>query len=348
MHTRGPSTNRFAALRLAGLLASHSGCAGPPPAASVAPVAHQATDPPASATAEDAQSENATAARAGGRLPLQGAPVPRQLLTLSRDYASLTLASPPVSTRGERLRIEEPPDRLAITVSRARVTEVEIGPHRWFLNVPGNPFGYARGLLGTPTHPCEEKAALPARWRGFSPASVTSETLVFTELRGELDPAACGVEARTRLDVRAVALVPRTLYAFRRCEEACAMGWSAGRRETLTLVAPPSEFVLAADATPDDMTNPHVGSFSVVEIPVASERATSATVVLPTAALERLTESERRGVTALGASGLELDVELLGPSSNEAPSLTLHLAALADSAWDRHLRAAPGAPPRVR
>jgi hypothetical protein len=267
--------------------------------------------------------------------------VPRQLLSLSRDYASLTLAGRPVSSPGERLGFEESEYRLAITVSRARVTEVEVGPHRWFLNMPGNPFGYERGLLGTPTHPCEEKTALPARWRGFAPASVTSSTLVFTELRGELDPAACGVEARTRVDVRAVALVPHMLYAFRRCEEPCSKLWSAGRRETLTLVAPPSVFVLAAEAAPDQMREPHVGSFSVIEIPVASERATSATIVLPLATLDRLAESERGGVTALGAWGLEIDVEVLGPSSDEAPALTLHLAALSDSL----LRAAPSTPP---
>jgi hypothetical protein len=53
-------------------------------------------------------------------------------------------------------------------------------------------------------------------------------------------------------------------------------------------------------------------------------------------------------VTAVGASDLEVDVEVLGPSSDDAPSLTLHVAALASSAWDAHLRAAPGATLRVR
>lgn len=331
-------------LVLAGL--STLSCTGQP--VQLEPSVPEVTAASSAAAVSEPSKEERGAARAGARAPTQGPALPRQLLSLSRDYASLTLAGRPVSTRGERLRIEEPPDSLAITVSRARVTEVEIGPHRWFLNMPGNPFGYERGLLGTPIHPCEEKTALPARWRGFAPASVTAETLVFSELRGELDPAACGVEARTRLDVRAVALVPRTLYAFRRCDEPCATLWSAGRRETLTLVAPPSEFVLAADATPDDMTNPHVGSFSVVEIPVASQRATSATVVLPAFALGSLSESERGAVTAVGASDLEVDVEVLGPSSDDAPSLTLHVATLADSTWDAHLRAPPGAPLRVR
>jgi hypothetical protein len=277
--------------------------------------------------------------------------VARQLLTLARDYAALPLAGSPVYTRGERVKIDELPDSVAISVSTARVTELEIGTYRFFLDMTGNPFGYTAGLLGTPGHPCAGRTALPVRWRGFTPTSVTSDSLVFSELTGELDWRACTVESKTRLDARAAALIPRTLYAFRRGDAACEGGWSVDRRETLTVIAPPSEFVLASDAAPDDMTNAHVGSFAVSEIPVAPDRATSTSIVLSVAAFEQLPAAERRGVTPPGASGVEIkvDVEVLGPSPDDAaPLLTLHLSARAASAWEAHLRTPNGSPPARR
>jgi hypothetical protein len=239
--------------------------------------------------------------------------------------------------------IDQREDRLVITLSKARVTELRVGDERFLFDAPGNPFGYSPGLVGTSGAPCSDQP-VPVRWRGFTPSSVTPASLLFSEVVGEFDPRACTAESRTRLDVRAEALIPGTLYAYRRCNDLCDPQADGTQRETLTVIAPPSGFALGSDGTVQEMTASHANSFSIVEIPVSPNHAASGTFALSIAAFERLPASERRMATVPPAVGVEIkiDVEVLGPSADDpAPSLTLHLSTRAASGWEDHLRSSP-------
>jgi hypothetical protein len=354
---------------LGGLLGGLSACASPelPPAAVAvhqdagrppAPVAEAPptieappvfTEPLQSGSGEGSTIANeellGTAAppRARPRAVVQGPAVPRQLVTLQRDYAAVPIAGTPVVAKGETVAFKETSTSVAVVMARGLVSEIEVGPHRFFLNMAGNGFTGATGTsLGAGARfLCVGTPPTTARWRGFVPAGLKAGSLDFSELRGELDPFTCVAEATTRLDVRASALIPQTLYAFRRCDGRCDEGFGAERLETLTLVAPPSSFVLASDAKPDDMTNPHVGTFTVLEIPVAPDRAASGTIRLPISAFARLTTLSP-GVSlgsVVGASGIELDVEVVGPTPRgDAPTLSVHVSALVEPT------PSPGAP----
>ena len=66
---------------------------------------------------------------------------------------------------------------------------------------------------------------------------------------------------RTRVVVayggRAVALVPGTVYAFRRCEEGCDLPFGAALRvESLTLIAPSARWVATSSGLPSEPENP--------------------------------------------------------------------------------------------
>jgi hypothetical protein len=275
--------------------------------------------------------------RARPRAAVEGPRVPHQLLTLPLDYAALPAAETPRVAKGETVAFKETSTSVAVVMARGLVSEVEVGPNRYFLNMAGNGFASpgSSNLLDGARFPCAQTQPAAARWRGFVPAGMKPGSLDFSELRGKLDPVTCVVEASTRVDVRAAALVPKTLYAFRRCDARCDDAFGRERLETLTVVAPSSSFVLASDAKPDDMINPHVGSFTVVEIPVAAGRAASARIRLPISLFERFRAlapgASRENV--LGASGLEIDVEVVGSTSPaEGPSLTLHVSALVEPA----------------
>jgi hypothetical protein len=285
--------------------------------------------------APDELQGTAPPSRARPRAVALGPALPHQLLTLPGDYAALPVAGMPRVAKRETVAFKNTSSTVSVVMTPGLVAEIEVVPQRFYLDMPGNGFGAAgaSSLGAGVSYPCVRRSeSVSVRWRGFAPASMKPGSLLFSELRGELDPVTCVVDASTRLDVRAEALIPKTLYAFRRCDSHCDPGLESERLETLTLVAPPSSFVLASDARPDEMTNPHVGTFTIVEVPVAPDRAASGTIRLPIGAFERLPRSAPgASPRLLGASGLEVDVEVVGPTAGgDPPSLALHVSALVE------------------
>jgi hypothetical protein len=272
--------------------------------------------------------------RPGPREVVLGPEVRQQMFASELSYNTLPLANSPVTASGETVKFTETHSNVAIVMSPGLVSEIEIGSIRFFLSMAGNPFGGGAPATGEGARfSCVQGIVGTAvRWRGFRPATVSPESLGYAEFFGTLDRTGCVAVAYTRLEVRATALVPRTLYAFRRCISHCEVGLESERREILTVVAPPSSFVLASDAPPNEMTQPHVGSFTIVEIPVEQSRAASASIRLPVSSEKalRAIAPDPPAFSVLGASGLLVDVEVMGPSGDQQASLSLHVSTLVE------------------
>lgn len=116
---------------------------------------------------------------------------------------------------------------------------------------------------------CNEKLSgeLPTLLRGFPRDTWSSSGLDYAVYSGVLDHCAGRLD-RTHA-TRAMSLVPGVLYAFRACKVGCdtVPTGAAPYAEELTVLGPPADWV-SSSTNPADQTAPHVGSFTMVSVPI--------------------------------------------------------------------------------
>jgi hypothetical protein len=166
------------------------------------------------------------------------------------------------------------------------VAEVEVGTEP-----PYRVYGGAKvpqtHLRPTPAPPpCGTRAIrtrTEVRWGGIEPADWSADALWFQEFEGTFDTRQCRGVAEKGWRVRARAVRPGLLYAYRRPAS-----------DEIVLIAPPAEWV-SATVPEAEQLQPHVGTLSLVRLPLKRGLTGSALFVLgPTGVdlFDALRESE--------------------------------------------------------
>lgn len=176
------------------------------------------------------------------------------------------------------------------------------------------PSTHHRPLPETP--PCDG-ARFPgrpvARWAGIDRRDWTESAVWFERYEGPFDRGPCRAKAWSGFRVRATALVPGVLYAFR-----------SATSDSLVLVAPPAEWVSAAE-TPEELQAPHVGTLSLATLPMKRGRMSSALVVVGATGIDlfdavRSSRVDTFATRAADYRGLALRTDVIWPAADEAPS----------------------------
>ncbi len=124
--------------------------------------------------------------------------------------------------------------------------------------------------------PSSNNAPRVVSWEGFRTASWTRHAIEYVRYEGTLDPL-CQVSATRFAKVRAQAIVPGLLYGFRTCEKVCdAPNDDPNREELLVLIGPRASWVGSSAPSVALQTNPHVGSFSRIVVPLKRGSSASA------------------------------------------------------------------------
>jgi hypothetical protein len=165
----------------------------------------------------------------------------------------------------------------------------------------------------------------PASVQGFRSSSVSREALTFLRLEGSIDSWTCLGRMERIARVRARAVLPGLLYAFR--ERAKDGG------EKLVLVGPQSEWFAMPNDDPQSAPQRTWGSFTRLDLPIERGRAGSALMTVTTFALSSALDASgsRNGaaVERIGYSGdpmITLSVEVVWPPSAQAPEATAFAA----------------------
>ena len=263
--------------------------------------------------------------RAAPRQPLLETPPPEHLGSVRIDLQRLPLAPPEQAARGESVALNVDLSDVSIAVASGLVVEVQLGDVSVFSQSTSPMIhGPANGSQRPLKTRCSELGDGDARWRGFVAAEVTAETMPFVEFAGRYEAKRCRAVATRRRAVTATAIVPGAIYAFRVCDHYCEANALAPAEERVIVIAPPSPFFLESAANARDLSRPHVGSFSIGEIPIKVGSANSLSLSLPVSAFDAsgLAEVERM----VGAERVKVDLEASRPSAQRPAEMRLHLA----------------------
>lgn len=263
---------------------------------------------------------------AGERTKVEAAPLPVDVARLTVDLSELPLGGETTAAAGERVQVSSDLREVSMVQSTGLISEIEVQGTRLYTHARTSPFIGSPVML-TPMSAsleglCHELRPATIRWRGFRAATASADALDFVELRGPYDPIRCTAAAATRREARARALVPGVLYAFRSCAAHCDPGAELERQETLTLIGPPARMMLESSAELDDVTSPHVGTFSIAELDVCASSIGTVSLNLPLEALRGAVDE----AVLLGASGARLDVEVRGGRRVEEGSVAVFLS----------------------
>lgn len=215
------------------------------------------------------------------RQPIQAVQRPDVVRSFPIDYASLPhLVAAPMTPAEFDSSISF--RRSSAGVERAqvaddRMVEIEISGVRAFTSERiEDPLSAG----STPAKGCDPKPGTePVSWEGFSLATWTDLFIDYVRFEGTYDFTTCRAKPTRFARVRAPALVPGVAYAFRTCSPVCtAAPTEAGGEELLVIVAPPARWVGATVPWPKIQTEPHVGLFTRLIVPL--ERGGSASTFL--------------------------------------------------------------------
>ncbi len=196
------------------------------------------------------------------------------------------------------------------------VAEVEIAtepPYR----VYGGAKVPATHLRPTPAPPpCGTRAVrtrVAVWWGGIEPREWSADALWFQELEGVFDTRGCRGVAERGSRVRARALRPGLLYAYRRPST-----------DEIVLVAPPAEWV-SATLTADEQRTPHVGTLTLVRLPFKAGDSGSALIVLGTTGIDlfdglRGSDVDTFTETAKSFAGVALRADVVWPEGDARPT----------------------------
>ena len=278
------------------------------------------------------QTEPATAevedVAARDRTEVDASPIPLDLARLQFEVRGLPLASERVRASGETMRIASDLSKVSMVLATGLIAEIQIGVTRLYTESTASPFGpttRARPAQAAFQGLCRELGAAPVRWRGFRADTVTDEAMDFVDYHGSYDARQCRAVAASRRASKAVALIPGVLYAFRTCLDNCEDEPAFPRRESVTLIAPPAPLLLESRAELDDVTNPHVGTFSISEMEVAADVIGTVSMNLPLQAFADSGSVDPKRL--LGAAGVRLDVEVRGAPAPAGGAINVFISA---------------------
>jgi hypothetical protein len=284
-------------LRSLVFLAAFSACAPePPPAAPTKPVL---SSPAVATTAPPMTKEDHAALEAelgvsvvralDGHLPriasLSGPHRGETHKEMSVDYASIPLLD----------EAESPPGASGVRLSRRMVASENCsagyGAYLWSmppfaqptnLRVASRSLPIVAGVIEDEGETLFKVVALgkptPIEWTSLDNAARTADTAPVTHVGATLDVARLLVTNSRRGVANAAAVVPGSIYAYRRCEAACNEAMtSSARVEEITLLGPPALW-LGSSATTDRQGRVRSTTFS--DVSVRLRAGSSATLFL--------------------------------------------------------------------
>ena len=263
---------------------------------------------------------------APARKPLLDPPIAEHISSLRVDLQSLPVAPTEQAARGESVALSVDLSDVSIAMAHGLVVELQLGDVSVFSQNASTLFhGPANGSLRPLNVRCSELGDREVRWRGFVAEGVTPQAMPFVEFTGRYDAKHCKAVATRRRAVTAAAIVPGVIYAFRVCDD-CEANVLGPTVERLVVIAPPSPFFLESAASASELPRPHVGSFSIGELPIKVGSPSSLSLWLPVAAFDAsgLAISERM----LGAERVKVDLEVSRSSELRPAEMRLHLAVL--------------------
>ncbi|NUP11684.1 MAG: hypothetical protein HOW73_37030 [Polyangiaceae bacterium] len=119
-------------------------------------------------------------------------------------------------------------------------------------------------------------AGSAATWEAIAIGSWTPETLELTRYEGTVDGSGCKATAKKVSQVKARAIIPSLVYAYRDCVGACAGSGSAKGEEVLNVLGPASEWLSSSAPWPTEQLKKQQGLFSHARVPL--EKGGSASV----------------------------------------------------------------------
>jgi hypothetical protein len=158
-----------------------------------------------------------------------------------------------------------------------------------------------------------------ARWAGIDRREMSETSVWFERFEGPFEPGPCRARAAAGFGVRAAALVPGVLYAFR-----------GARADEVVLVAPPAEWVSVTEAL-EQQAAPHVGTLTLAKLTVKRGTLSSALVVVGPTGMDlfdalRSSRTDTFLTRAAGYRGLSLRTDVVWPASDEPPSAAVVVA----------------------
>lgn len=161
------------------------------------------------------------------------------------------------------------------------------------------------------------------RWEGVSDVGWTAAELAFETYEGS--SAGCSASAKRASRVRARALVPGVLYAFRTCSGPCSDPRS---RQLLHLLGPGARWLTHSAPEVAAQTRVHTGSFSHATLPFGRAESASAAITVDYASLHEFIGRHRQvpdweddGQRLLAASRYaQIQLDVVWMSSDAAPS----------------------------
>jgi hypothetical protein len=244
------------------------------------------------------------------------------------DYAALPLTKPRQLTTGpeESFKIDWEHYDSNVTPMAAPTQEIYFPPFDANLRIgdrafiPAEKVGYGYGRL-----PSSGKAD----WFVVDDAASSFRSATVRRYEGSIEPPTKGpgwrngsvATAESAETVRAVALVPGRLYAFRRCTKGCDGSLSSGdRREELGIVAPRAFWTSATDSLTDSERDPGGTAHVVRTAALAPGSSASLSVVL----------ADVRTTPAPGKKSgrVTVDIDSVWVEGSE-PTLTLYVGGLA-------------------
>jgi hypothetical protein len=211
---------------------------------------------------------------ATARTPVAGPQRPDVLESFPLDYAAIphlvATEMGPAETNAVVSMIKTPSGAEQARVSGDLLAEIEIGGTRAFTSDTIDP-------SDVKPQGCASRAGTsPVSWEGFSLATWTDHFIDYVRFEGTYDFESCRAKPTRVAKVRAPAIVPGVAYAFRTCVPVCTRGQPSGDEELLVVVGPPAKWVGASVPWPKMQTEPHVGLFSRIIVPLKRGGSASA------------------------------------------------------------------------
>lgn len=243
----------------------------------------------------------------------------RPLLLETRlfDPQALPRAQPlPAEALGPRgwFSVTPRPGGYFLAMGRDLVSEVEIESPQPFRVFVGPRLASGRPAASDPPCGANAQGGSPrARWRGIAKESLSANAVELEEYEGVFDSRRCRARATRGWTVRPTPVVSGVLYAFR-----------AADRDEVVLVAPPAEWV-SATLSPSEQLAPHVGTLTIVALPLEKGGSAAAQIVVGPDGLDtfdalRSSRTDSFLELARGAASLALRVDVVWPDGDEGPS----------------------------
>ncbi|NUP07492.1 MAG: hypothetical protein HOW73_15695 [Polyangiaceae bacterium] len=202
------------------------------------------------------------------------------------------------------------------------------------------------GDLSTTKKPClGGEGTLELEWDGLVPGSWSDTSLEYVRFQGEFRFSGCTGIVKRSGRVRAKAVIPSFLYAFRSCREACDGSGDKGE-DRVELLAPPSHWMASSVPVPEQ-THPQVGTHTLVSVPLVRGGSGTATVTLNGSdiafylGLRGISPSWFKPGDTLANAELQLNVDVTWSEEDDKPTGMVYVAGTSADARELAAEIAP-------